>query len=127
MKIKIETKGSFQKTENFLKRALKLDLKSKLERLGQQGVEALASATPADTGLTAKSWSYEIEITDDYCAIYWTNNNVVDDWYYVAAGIQYGHETGTGGWVEGIDYINPALKPIFDGITNEIWYEIERF
>lgn len=127
MKISFRQKGDFRKTERFLKRARDADFFERLEEYGREGVEALSSATPVGTGLTAGSWSYEIRKTADDCAIYWTNSNVVDGWFNVAIGLQYGHGTGTGGWVEGIDYINPAIQPIFERIAEDVWATIQKW
>ena len=127
MGISFRHKGDFRHTERFLKKAEKAEFWERLERYGQEGVEALASATPVNSGLTAGSWSYEIRKDRDDCAIYWTNSNDQDGWFNVAIGLQYGHATGTGGWVEGIDYINPAIQPIFEKIAEDIWSEIKRW
>lgn len=127
MKITFNHRGSFKNTERFLKKAQKADYWTRLERFGQEGVEALASATPVSSGETAKSWTYEIRKTADDCAIYWSNNNVEDGWFNVAIGLQYGHATGTGGWVEGLDYINPAIRPVFERIAEDVWAEIGRW
>ena len=124
MGISFRHKGDFKNTERFLKKAEKTDFFSHLEQYGQEGVAALASATPVRSGLTADSWSYEIHKTADDCAIYWINSNDQDGWFNVAIGLQYGHGTGTGGWVEGIDYINPAIQPIFEKIADSVWREI---
>lgn len=123
--IKISQKGDFSKTLHFLKRASNLkNIRSVLERYGQMGVDALRRATPKDTGKTANSWSYELEIGETRSIIRWLNSNVVDDWANVAVMIQYGHGTGTGGWVEGRDYINPAMRPIFDEIASNAFKEV---
>ena len=127
MKISFRQKGDFKKTERFLKKAEKADIWDRLEEYGREGVEALAMATPVDSGLTADSWSYEIRKSADDCAIYWTNSNEKDGWFNVAIGIQMGHGTGTGGWVEGIDYINPAIQPVFERIAEEVWREIQHW
>ena len=124
MKVKIKHRGDFKNIDKFLKKASKLDYAGRLDQSGQLGVEVLSQATPLDTGLTASSWVYEIIKTEDTCTIYWKNTNVVDGWYVVAIGLQLGHATGTGGWVEGVDYINPALRPIFDQIAEGVWSEI---
>ena len=87
------------------------------------GADALANATPIDTGLTASSWSYEIVEDDGGATIYWKNSNVVKG-VSIAVILQYGHGTGTGGYVEGIDYINPALRSIFEGIADDAWKEV---
>ena len=92
-----------------------------LDECGKQGVAALAAATPKDSGLTAESWTYSIESNGDKTEIVWSNTNVVDGWFNVAIGLQYGHGTGTGGYVRGVDYINPALRPVFDNIAETVW------
>lgn len=121
--IVLKNKGDFSKTTNFLKRITKLDYKSILSKYGKMGVDALAKATPIDTGLTASSWSYEIVEDDGGATIYWKNSNVVKG-VPIAVILQYGHGTGTGGYVEGIDYINPALRSIFEGIADDAWKEV---
>lgn len=121
--IVLKHKGDFSKTTNFLKRITKLDYKSILSKYGKMGVDALAKATPIDTGLTASSWSYEIVEDDGGATIYWKNSNVVKG-VSIAVILQYGHGTGTGGYVEGIDYINPALRSIFEGIADDAWKEV---
>lgn len=121
--IVLKNKGDFSKTTNFLKRITKLDYKSILSKYGKMGVDALAKATPVDTGLTASSWSYEIVEDDGGATIYWKNSNIVKG-VSIAVILQYGHGTGTGGYVEGIDYINPALRSIFEGIADDAWKEV---
>lgn len=121
--IVLKNKGDFSKTTNFLKRITKLDYKSILSKYGKMGVDALAKATPINTGLTASSWSYEIVEDDGGATIYWKNSNVVKG-VSIAVILQYGHGTGTGGYVEGIDYINPALRSIFEGIADDAWKEV---
>jgi hypothetical protein len=101
------------------------DLYGGLEPLAQQGVEALRSMTPRDTGATADAWSYEIERKGQEVTLWWLNSNVQNR-FHVAIGLQYGHGTGTGGWIEGYDYINPTLRPIFDGIANAVWKEVQK-
>lgn len=91
-----------------------------LDRFGQEGVAALSSATPVDSSFTANSWDYEVVETGNSYSIIWTNSNVVNG-VPVAILLQYGHGTGTGGYVQGRDYINPAIKPIFDKIAKEVW------
>ena len=93
---------------------------ARVQSLAQQGVTALQKATPKRSGKTADSWSYEIEDDGNAITIFWTNSNV-ENYVNIASIIQYGHATRTGGYVEGIDYINPALQPIFEKITNEVW------
>lgn len=121
--ISVTTKGDFQKTEGFLHRVVQRHYRNKLERYGEMGVKALKDATPRDTGMTAESWNYEIVEEDGRLALYWRNENRQNG-VLVAVLLQYGHATRTGGWVEGIDYINPALKPVFEQMANEIWKEV---
>lgn len=122
--ISVTTKGSFDRTEKFLKKNVHMNFDRYLEMYAQKGVEALAAATPKRTGLTADSWGYEIVKGPEQTSITWTNSNVVDGWYNVALMIQYGHGTATGVYVEGIDYINPAIRSIFDALAEEIWKEV---
>lgn len=123
--IVIKHTGNFSKTLKMLKRAQKMDVKSILDEYGRKGVRALSSATPVDTGLTANSWGYETLVSENSFSIVWTNTNV-NDGVPVALVLQYGHGTGTGGYVQGRDYINPAIQPIFDEIANEVWRKVTR-
>lgn len=118
--ISFEASGSFDKTESFLSRMLKGDIYRTLDKWGQVGVNALAASTPRDSGATAASWSYQVRRTRGSYEIAWTNSNRAGG-APVAILLQYGHGTGTGGYVQGRDYINPAMKPIFDRIANEVW------
>lgn len=118
--ITLESKGSFDKTEAFLKKMSRPNFRDILSEYGQKGVSALASATPVKTGLTSRSWDYEIEIKDGSYSIIWTNDNIVEN-VSVAILLQYGHATGTNGYVDGLDYINPSIKPIFDDIAENVW------
>lgn len=122
--ISVKHEGSFKNLEKFLKKNEKLDLDEYLVMYAQKGVDALSAATPVRTGLTAMSWGYTIEKQDGLISITWTNDNVVDDWYNVALMIQYGHGTRSGVYVEGIDYINPSIRSIFDAMAEEIWKEV---
>lgn len=115
-----ESSGSLKKTENFLSRMRRDELFNSLERFAQEGVAALANATPFDTGLTSASWDYEIRKTRGSYSIIWTNSYNVDG-RPIAILLQYGHGTGTGGYVQGRDYINPAMKPVFDRIADNVW------
>ena len=99
--------------------------RANLDKYGQEGVAALASATPVDSGLTASSWYYEITHTKDSSTITFLNSHV-NDGVPIAIILQHGHGTGTGGWVEGRDYINPAIQPIFDKIANNAWREVTK-
>lgn len=112
--------GSFNNIESFLKSMSKFDATSILNRHGQRGVDALASATPKDSGVAASSWGYEVITTRGRTTITWTNSNV-ENGFPVVIMLQYGHGTGTGGYVQGRDFINPAIKPIFDEIANDVW------
>lgn len=125
MDIKVKVEGDFGKTRKFLKNLLdsKTRVRNILEKYGAMGVDALADATPVNTGLTSESWSYEIIETDKGFELAWKNSNIVDGWYNVAILIQYGHGTRNGGYVQGNDYINPAMKPIFDELSKKIGKE----
>ena len=121
--IRFTHKGDFSKTTRFLERAKQVVRRSDLDKYAKKGVEALASATPVDSGLTANSWTYEIVNEKDSITINFINTNV-NKHVPIAVIIQYGHATGNGGWVEGRDYINPAIQPIFDEMVNDIWREV---
>lgn len=123
--ISLTSKGDFKKTEQFLKFATNASKNIKLDKYGQKGVAALASATPVDTGLTANSWNYKVEKSGSTISLVFYNTNVVSG-VPIAIILQYGHGTGTGGWVEGRDYINPAIRPIFDEMADAIWKEVTR-
>lgn len=127
MGISFKHGGDFKNIERFLKKAEKNDIWSVLENYGREGVRALASATPMDSGLTADSWTYEIRKDPSDCAIYWLNTNDQDGRFNVAIGLQYGHGTRNGGWVQGRDYINPVIQPIFDRIAADVWNEIQNW
>lgn len=120
-----EHKGSFKNTEAFLNAMKNGHIFTMLEGYGQEGVDALAAATPVDSGLTATSWTYEVIRKSGKYQIIWHNTNV-ETGIPVAILIQYGHATGTGGWVSGVDYINPAIKPLFDKIANDVWEGVKR-
>lgn len=122
--ISFESTGDFKNTESFLKRLFSADLFTSLDSFGRQGVAALSSATPSDTGVTAGSWGYTIERGGDFTKITWTNSNL-ENGFPVAVMLQYGHGTGTGGYVQGQDYINPAIKPIMDKIADGVWKAVK--
>lgn len=123
--VSVKQKGDFSKLTSYLTNLKKMDLESILRRYGDEGVAALAAATPVDTGLTAKSWSYKIEIENGSSKISFHNSNVQNG-VPIAIILQYGHGTGTGGWVQGRDYINPAIRPIFDKIANDARREVSK-
>lgn len=118
-----ESKGDFRKTDNFLRKMLKLDIRSQLDKYGRQGVAALSSATPVQTGLAAQSWYHRTEVTSRGATITWLNSDV-ESGFPVAVMLQYGYATGTGGYVQGRDYINPAIQHIFDEIAESVWKEV---
>lgn len=118
--ISAQASGSTKKTEDFLLSLQKLPIRTIFERAGQDGVNALEAATPKDSGLAAGSWSYEIEQTRTGIAISWYNSDE-ENGFPVAVALQYGYATGTGGFVPGRDYINPAMRPIFDRIADDLW------
>lgn len=119
----VKQKGDFSKTEKFLNTINKKLYYRNLQKYAEQGVAALASATPIDSGITANSWNYEIRQTKNSVSIYWTNSNV-NKGVPIAVIIQYGHGTRNGGYVQGRDYINPAMRPIFDKIAENVWKEV---
>lgn len=123
MKVKVFQKGDFKKTEKFLEGAKVFNIRPLLKRYGEIGVRALAAATPKDTGETASSWGYEIRTDQTGARVIWTNSNIVDG-YPIAILIQYGHGTNGGGYVQGRDYINPALRSIFDQLAEAAWKEV---
>lgn len=124
MKISFKsTGGDFNKTLTYLKRLNKAFEKGVFEKYGQLGVDALQMTTPMDTGMTAASWYYEVNKDGDAVKLEFLNDNI-NDGVNIALILQYGHGTGTGGYVEGIDYINPALKPIFERMVADIWKEV---
>lgn len=124
--ITFHSKGNWKKTRNFLRRAVLDKELVVLKKYGEKGVEALTSMTPIDTGLTASSWYYQIvRENNGQIALQFCNSNI-KDYVPIAVIIQYGHATKSGTWVEGQDYINPALKPIFDQIADEVWREVTR-
>lgn len=123
--ITFRQKGDFSKLSRFLERAKETVRLGDLDRYGREGVAALASATPVDSGLTASSWYYEITRTKEGVAISFKNSNI-NKGVPIAIILQYGHATGNGGWVEGRDYINPAIQPIFDRLANDAWKEVRK-
>ena len=120
--ISLTSKGDFRKTEKFMKNARTKKLMSILKQYGEEGIAALMVATPLDTGRTASSWRYEIKIENNCIRLVFHNDNIQNG-VPIAIILQYGHGTGTGGWVEGRDYINPAIQPVFDKIAKSAWKE----
>lgn len=123
--ITFRQKGDFSKLNRFLERAKETVRMGDLDRYGREGVAALASATPVDSGKTASSWYFEITRTKGGAAISFKNSNI-NKGVPIAIILQYGHATGNGGWVQGRDYINPAIRPIFDKFANDAWKEVKK-
>ena len=121
--ISFRHKGDFSKFSRYLERAKNVVRAGDLDKYGRQGVAALASATPVDSGETANSWSYEIERTNESISIQFYNSNIQNG-VPIAIILQYGHATRNGGWVEGVDYINPSIQPIFNKLAKKAWKEV---
>lgn len=123
--IRFRQKGDFSKLTRYFEKIKHIAKIADLDKYGREGISALSSATPVDTGLTASSWDYKVEYRDGGASITFTNSNIQNG-VPIAIILQYGHGTGTGGWVEGRDYINPAIQPIFDKIANDAWKEVTK-
>lgn len=122
--VRVTSSGSFKNTNSFLDSIIRGDIKARLAPYAEEGVAALAAATPEESGLSARSWGYEIVEENGAIVIWWTNTNIING-FKVVIGLQYGHATGNGGYVAGNDFINPALKPIFDKIADNVWKEVQ--
>lgn len=122
--ITFSSKGDFRKTFSFLEKAKEAARIGDLNKYGEMGVEILRKATPEESGLTSDSWYYEIERKPGKVAIHWCNSNLDKEGTPIAILLQYGHGTRNGGYVEGIDYINPSIKPLFERMTEEMWKEV---
>lgn len=122
--IGVSVKGDFSKTERFLKRSKKINI-AILEKYGVEGVAALKAATPVDSGFTADSWYYKIEQKNGELQLIFCNSNIQNG-IPIAIILQYGHGTRNGGWVEGRDYINPAIQPVFDRLAEQAWKEVTK-
>lgn len=123
--ISFRQKGDFKNLTSFLERAKNVIKVGELDKYGREGVDALKSVTPVETGLTASSWYYKIEHKQGSVSISFHNSNIQNG-VPIAIILQYGHGTNNGGWVQGVDYINPALRPIFDKIANDAWKEVRK-
>lgn len=123
--ITFKQRGNFSKLDMYFEKLLGAVKLGKFDKYGRMGIEALSSATPIDTGLTAESWYYETKITKSGFSLSFRNSNVVDG-VPIAIIIQYGHATRNGGYVKGRDYINPAIQPIFDQIAKDMWGEVTK-
>lgn len=117
-------RGDFERLEKYLIKSKDAVTLEHFKRYGERGVEALKAATPVDSGKTAMSWRYEINQVDGKYSLTFHNDNVVDDWFNVAIMLDVGHGTGTGGWVEGLHYIDPALQPVFEQMAHDLWLEV---
>lgn len=123
MEIIIESKGEWKNTRKFLKFIQTWEVKHILEKYAEEGLRSLTDATPSESGKTAECWDYEVEASASSGAIHWTNTNI-NDGVNIALIIQYGHGLRQGGYVEGTDYINPAIKPVFEALAEEAWKEV---
>jgi hypothetical protein len=123
--ITVEQHGGFKKANSWLEKCLELLNFGYLDKYGRKGVEALSQATPKDTGLASSSWSYEIHREPGEVRIEWHNSDI-EHGFPIVIGLQYGHATKSGTWVEGVDFINPALRPIFEEIANNVSKEVKR-
>lgn len=123
--IRFRQKGDFSKLSRFLERSRNAIRLGNLDKYGRAGVAALSSATPVDTGLTASSWSYEITRTNGSVSIAFNNSNIQNG-VPIAIILQYGHGTGNGAWIQGQDYINPAIRPVFDRLVESAWREVTK-
>ena len=123
--IKVNHRGTFKKTTKYLNRIDRGFTISNIERFGMEGVAALSAATPTESGLTANSWYYTIEQKRNHISIRFNNSNIQNG-VPIAIILQYGHATRNGGWVEGRDYINPAIQPVFDRLAESAWKEVTR-
>lgn len=126
MGVSFSGKGNFDKTVDFMHRMKDAKYLSRLDKYGKIGVSELEKATPRRTGLTAASWNYEITKDHNGYNIYWTNSNLAEEGMPVVLLLQYGHGTANGGYVQGIDFINPALKPVFEAIADQAWKEMTK-
>lgn len=125
--ISVTNKGDFKNFNKFVKHTSRGDYLKIVEKYARMGVEALSEATPIDTGETASQWDYKIYSTKRSTKIVWTNDNVTRDGTPIPVLLQFGHATKNGGFVEGIDFINPALAPVFDKMVEEVWKEVTSY
>lgn len=123
--IKVKCTGDFKNTTKFLEKASKMSITDILNRYGKEGVNALSAATPIDTGETASKWDYEIITGKTKSSVTWTNN-AMNNGIPIVILIQYGHGTKNGGYVSGVDFINPAIKGVMDRLADSIWREVTK-
>lgn len=124
MKITFREHGNFNRLEKYLAKAVDAVTFSHLNKYGEKGVELLKAATPTRSGATAQSWRYEINSSGSTYSISFHNDNIVNGWFNVAIMLDVGHGTGTGGWVEGLNYIDPTIQPIFEEMAQDLWLEV---
>lgn len=124
MKISFRQHGNFNRLEKYLSKSIDAVTLNHLQKYGEEGVQVLKAATPVDSGVTAESWRYDITTTSSGYALEFHNDNVVNGWFNVAIMLDVGHGTGTGGWVEGRHYIDPAIEPIFEKMAQDLWLEV---
>lgn len=124
MKISFRQRGNFNRIEKYLSKPINSRIMSHLNRYGEEGVQALQAATPVDSGKTAMSWRYEISNNGSIYSLSFHNDNVVNGWFNVAIMLDTGHGTGTGGWVEGLNYIEPTVRPLFEQMAHDLWLEV---
>jgi hypothetical protein len=124
MDIVFRHRGNFNRFEKYLKKSVVAMILEKMKKYGEEGVEALKAATPVETGETASAWRYEITKNGSMYSLTFHNDNVVNGWFNVAIMLDVGHGTGTGGWVEGLGYIDPAVQPIFEQMAHDLWLEV---
>ena len=122
--ISVKVKGDWEKTTNWLDKIISRHNFKVMEKYGREGVAALSAATPVDTGLTASSWDYRIDQTDTSISLVFVNNNKTKTNIPIAILLQYGHGNGRGGYVQGRDFINPAVQPVFDKLVEDLWKEV---
>lgn len=118
--------SDFKETRKYLQKLRNQDVYSRLDALAQDGVRALERNTPKESGYTAGSWSYKIKRSKNSCSISWTNSSITSTGTPIVILLQHGHGTGTGGYVRGRDFINPALRPVFDKISEKVWNEVRK-
>lgn len=122
--ISVKVKGDWSKTTSWLDKIISRHNFKVMEKYGREGVAALSAATPVDTGVTASSWDYRIEQTDGSISLVFVNNNKTKTDIPIVILLQYGHGNGRGGYVQGRDFINPAIQPVFDKLVEELWKEV---
>lgn len=125
MEIKLKTTGNYDQTTRWLNSMKSPDLRAVLDRAGRVGLQALSAATPVQTGLASRSWSYEVKMGRRGASVTWTNSDV-ENGFPVLISLQYGYSTGTGGYVRGRDFINPAIAPVFEQLKSDISRMVSR-